>query len=424
MTSLPSAARGPHALIAWLVAALFFFYAFLQRVSPSVMVEELMREFAVGAAVLGHLSAFYFYAYAGLQIPIGVLMDRVGPRRLTTAAAALCALGSLIFALADSVAMASLGRLLVGAGAAFSWVGALTVITQWLPPQRFALMGGLTQAVGMLGAIFGQAPLALAVGSLGWRASVMALAVLAIVFTVALWLVIRDRPHAATSSIGIGEGLRHVAGNKQTWLNALFGLTMTGPMLAFAGLWGVPWLTTVHGMERTTAAATLSLMFVGWAIGSPLLGGLSDHWRRRKPVMVCASALAGLALAAVFYLPGLPLPLMAALIFAHGFGASCMVLAFASAREHNPDGLSSSTYGFINTAVIGSGALFQPLLGLLLDINWDGSLVAGTRVYGEAAYRLAFAVLPAGCMVGSLAALIGRESHARPLGSVLIKGFP
>lgn len=402
-------------MAAWLVAALFFFYAFLQRVSPSVMVEELMRDFAVGAAILGHLSAFYFYAYAGLQIPIGVLLDRVGPRRLTTAAAALCALGSLIFALADSVAMASLGRLLVGAGAAFSWIGALTVITQFLPPQRFALMGGLTQAIGMVGAIFGQAPLAYAVGSIGWRSSVLALAVLALAFALALWLVIRDRPHATTASIGVGEGLRRVAGNPQTWLNAVFGLTMTGPMLAFAGLWGVPWLVTVHGMERPAAAATLSLMFVGWAIGSPLLGGLSDHWKRRKPVMVGASAVAGLALAAVFYLPHLPPAALAALILVHGFGASCMVLAFASAREHNPEGLSSSTYGFINTAVIGSGALFQPLLGLLLDGQWDGALVSGSRVYSASAYALAFSVLPVGCMVGALVALLGRESFARPL---------
>ena len=401
--------------MAWLIAALFFFYAFLQRVSPSVMVEELMRDFAVGAAVLGHLSAFYFYAYAGLQIPVGVLLDRVGPRRLTTAAATLCVLGSLIFALADSVAMASLGRLLIGAGAAFSWIGALTVITQFLPPQRFALMGGLTQAIGMVGAIFGQAPLAHAVGSIGWRSSVLALAVLALAFALALWLVIRDRPSAATTSISVGDGLRRVAGNPQTWLNAVFGLTMTGPMLAFAGLWGVPWLVTVHGMERTTAAATLSLMFVGWAVGSPLLGGLSDHWRRRKPVMVCAAATAGLSLGAVFYLPGLPPAGMATLILIHGFGASCMVLAFASAREHNPEGLSSSTYGFINTAVIGSGALFQPLLGLLLDGQWDGTLVSGSRVYSASAYALAFAVLPAGCMVGSLVALISRESFARPL---------
>lgn len=416
MTSTPtsSAGRG-RALAAWLIAALFFFYAFLQRVSPSVMVEELMRDLAVGAAVLGHLSAFYFYAYAGLQIPIGVLLDRLGPRRLTTAAAALCAVGSLIFAIADSVALASLGRFLIGAGAAFSWIGALTVITQWLPPQRFALMGGLTQAIGMLGAIFGQAPLALAVGSVGWRLSVMALAGLAVAFTLALWLAIRDRPHKATASFGIGEGLRRVAGNPQTWLAALFGMTMTGPMLAFAGLWGVPWLTTVHGMDRASAAATLSLMFVGWAIGAPLLGGLSDRWRRRKPVMAGGSLLAGLALAALLYLPGLSPAAMAALIAAHGFGASCMVLAFVSAREHNPDGLSSSTYGVINTAVIASGALLQPLLGLLLDLNWDGSLAAGTRAYSEAAYGLAFAVLPVGCMVGTLAALLARESYPHPL---------
>ncbi len=402
-------------MAAWSVVALFFFYAFLQRVSPGVMVEELMRDFAVGAALLGNLSAFYFYAYAGLQIPIGVLMDRIGPRRLTTAAAGLCAAGSVLFAIADTVAMASLGRFLVGAGAAFSWIGALTVITQWLPPHRFALMGGLTQAVGMVGAIAGQAPLALAVGAVGWRVSVAALALLALAFVVALWLVVRDRPHAATASIGIGAGMRRVAGNPQTWLNALFGLTMTGPMLAFAGLWGVPWLTTHYGAERAAAAATLSMMFVGWAIGAPLLGALSDRWRRRKPVMAGGATLAAVALAAVFYVPGLSLPTIATLVFVHGFGASCMVLAFACARENNPEGLSSSAYGFVNTAVIGSGALFQPLIGLLLDLCWDGTLVAGARIYDETAYALAFAILPAGCMVGAAAALAGRETHARPV---------
>jgi len=412
----PSSAGRGRALAAWLVAALFFSYAFLQRVSPSVMVEELMRDFAVGAAILGNLSAFYFYAYAGLQIPVGLLMDRVGPRRLTTAAALLCAVGSLVFAVADSTAVASLGRLLIGAGAAFSWVGVLTVITQWFPPHRFALLGGLAQAAGMAGAVLGQAPLAAAVSEVGWRATVLVIGGAAVFFAVALWLVIRDQRHAESSAIGLGEGIRRVAANRQTWLNALFGLTMTGPMLAFAGLWGVPWLTTVHGMERAPAAATLSLMFVGWAFGAPLLGWLSDHWQRRRPVMVAGSALAGVALALALYLPGLPLIAFSALIIIHGFGASCMVLSFAAAREHNPAFLSSSTYGFINTAVIGSGALFQPLVGLLLDLHWDGTLVAGARHYSAGSYALAFAILPAGCMVGALAAFCGRETYAKQVG--------
>lgn len=402
-------------MAAWLVAALFFSYAFLQRVSPSVMVDELMRDFAVGAAILGNLSAFYFYAYAGLQIPVGVLMDRVGPRRLTTTAALLCATGSLVFALADSAATASLGRLLIGAGAAFSWVGVLTVITQWFPPHRFALLGGLAQAAAMGGAILGQAPLAAAVGGFGWRSTLWGLGLLAVFFAVALWLVIRDRAVTAAEPIGMTAGVRRVAGNSQTWLNALFGLTMTGPMLAFAGLWGVPWLTTVQGLERATAAATLSLMFVGWAFGAPLFGWASDYWRRRKPVMVAGATLAAASLALALYVPGLSLIAFSTLIIVHGFGASCMVLAFACAREHNPPALSSSAYGFINTAVVGSGALFQPLLGLLLDLHWDGTLAAGARVYSGTAYALAFAVLPVGCMVGALTALIGRETFARPV---------
>src|SRR3954464_5349888 len=121
---------GCRALAAWVVASLFFLYAFVHRVSPSVMVDELMRDFAVGAAVLGNLSAFYFYTYASLQIPVGVLMDRIGPRRLTAAAAAVCAIGSFVFAMSDGVATASFGRALIGVGAGFSFVGTLTVATQ------------------------------------------------------------------------------------------------------------------------------------------------------------------------------------------------------------------------------------------------------------------------------------------------------
>jgi MFS family permease len=417
--SLDETTRPPPAMArafaAWAVAALFFFYAFVQRVSPSVMVEELMRDFAVGAAVLGNLAAFYFYAYAGLQIPVGVLMDRIGPRRLTTAAAILCGAGSVVFAVADGVGIASLGRFLIGAGAAFSWVGALTIITQGFPPRRFALLGGLTQAAGMAGAVFGQAPVAAGVEAVGWQPTVAAIGALGLVLALALWLIVRDRPHHATAAIGVGEGVRRVAGNPQTWINALFGLTMTGPMLAFAGLWGVPWLTTIHRFERPAAAATLSFMFIGWAFGAPLLGWLSDRVARRKPIMIGGAVLAGVSLAVLLYLPSLTPAAMSTLLFAHGVGASCMVLAFACAREHNPAGLSASAYGFINTAVVGSGALFQPFLGVLLDLQWDGALAAGARLYSEQAYGYAFAVLPLGCMVGVLAAVAGRETYARPV---------
>ena len=170
MTSSPSpspiASRSPGAAAAWLIwlmAALFYCYGFFQRVAPSVMVSELMRDFAVGGAVMGTLSAFYFYAYAGLQVPIGVMIDRFGPKRMLIAAGVLCAAGSVSFALAPGIGPAYVGRALIGAGAGCTWVSALKLAGNWFPAARFGMLTGMTLAFGMAGAVGGQAPLALAV---------------------------------------------------------------------------------------------------------------------------------------------------------------------------------------------------------------------------------------------------------------------
>ena len=143
------------AWFAWTAAAVFFFYAFVLRVSPGVMVGELMAEFQVGGAVFGTLSSLYFYTYAPLQLPAGMLMDRYGARRLITAAVALAALGAAFFAVAPTLETAYLARLLIGFGSGFSFVGALTVSTQLFPPARFAMMAGLLQGAPQLWAVAG-----------------------------------------------------------------------------------------------------------------------------------------------------------------------------------------------------------------------------------------------------------------------------
>ena len=178
--------------IVWSVGALFFCYAFFQRVAPSVMVADIMRDFAVTGAVLGNLSAFYFYAYAGLQIPVGVTIDRYGPRRVLTAAALLCGAGSLMFGLAPTIAIAYAGRLMVGAGAGFALIGTLKLCAIWFPPERFALVTGLTTMLGAFGAINGQAPLAAAISAYGWRATLVAAAALAVIIAGLVWTLARD----------------------------------------------------------------------------------------------------------------------------------------------------------------------------------------------------------------------------------------
>lgn len=403
---------------AWLLGCLFFFYAFGLRVSPSVMVDELMRDFAVSALVLGNLSAFYFYAYASIQIPVGLLMDRLGPRRLMSGAALLCALGTALFAISPTISHAYAGRLLIGLGCAFSWVGVLTIIAQWLPARHFAVFTGGGQFAGTAGALAGQAPLGYAVESIGWRSSMLWIAALGAMLGILMWLVVRDRPSTSRSEYSLWDGLRAATSNPQTWIIALVGMSLTGSVLAFAGLWGVPWMRAVHGLDRQQAAQLLSMVFIGWLVGAPLVGWLSDRLQRRRILLSVGSAVSALSITIVLFWHAASPGMLAILLFINGMSGSTMILTFAAGREHNPDYASGAALGLVNTFVVASGALFQPLIGWLLDLRWDGVVEAGIRMYSVTTYNGAMLVVPAGALVGFLLTLVMRDplvaSNARP----------
>ncbi len=401
-------------LLAWATGATFFFYAWVLRVAPSVMVEELMRDFAVGAGVLGHLSAAYFYGYAGMQIPVGLLLDRFGPRRLMTVAALVCAGGCVLFATGGSFATVITGRFLIGASAAFSLVGAMAVAGHWFPANRFAIFSGLAMAMGMAGGVLGQAPLRLAIEASDWRTTTLLLAAGGVAIAVAAWATVRDKWHGsggmAVALSGLGKVMRH----RQTLLIALTGLGTSAPLLAFAGLWGVPFLETAYGMSRTSAAGVTSAFFAGWGVGAPLFGWLSDRIGRRRDPLLFALALKTVALAALIYVPGLPLVALVALSFLVGLFGSAQILCFALVKENHTPALSGTAIGFLNAVVTGAGALFQPLVGILLDLAWTGEIASGARVYQAEAYRIALASLIACCVGGFLCLLAVRETYCRP----------
>ena len=403
-------------LLGWLTGALFFLYAWVLRVAPSVMVEELMRDFSVGAAVLGHMSAAYFYGYAGMQVPVGVLLDRFGPRRLITISTLLCAAGCVLFATAGSLTTATIGRLLIGGSAAFSLVGAMAVAGQWFSPERFAMLSGLAMAAGMAGGVLGQAPLRVAIEASDWRTSMLLLASGGLALSLMAWACVRDRWRGRGGMGAVLRGLGTVARHPQTWLVALAGLGTSSPLLGFAGLWGVPFLETAHGMARTFAATLTSLLFVGFGVGAPLLGWLSDRIGRRKLPLVAGLALETVALAALVYLPDLSVAIVAVLCFLIGFFGSAQIICFALVKENHPVSLSGTAIGFVNSMITGAGALFQPLVGLLLDLAWTGSFAQGTRVYDSATYRFALASLLACCLAGLLCLLAVRETFCRTVG--------
>jgi len=406
------------ALAAITAGALFFALAFVQRVAPSVMTVELMRDFAVGGAALGTLSGWYFYAYAGIQLPVGVLNDRFGPRKLMSAALVVCALGSVGFALSDSLFAASLFRALIGASVAFAFVGTLTIANYWFAPARFAMLAGVVQTAGMCGAMLGQAPLRHAVESFGWRAAVLVMGAAALLLALVVFYAVPRRPRDAQSGAQPGRllaGVAAVAANPQSWACAGIGFGMTAIMLAFAGLWAVPWLRDAYFYSAPAAAAIASLLFFGWALGAPVMGWLSDHSGRRKPVLL-AGILCNTLIFSVLLFSGWRAPAaLSALFFLLGISGSMMTVAFGSMREVNSPTHASTAMGLLNMFVVGSGAVMQPAVGWLLDANWDGRMLDGARVYAAVDYTAAFSVLLLSNMLALVCVLLLRETHCKPL---------
>ena len=427
-----SASRYPPASVAWSIWALgaaLYLGGFFQRVAPAVMTQELMAEFSISASGLGNLSAFYLYGYVAMQIPTGLMVDRFGARRVLTAGAAIAALGSLIFAVAPNLALAKLGRLLIGGSVGVAWVGTLKLAAHWLPARQFALASGLALAAGMAGAVGAGVPLRWGVSALGWRPVMLAVAAgIALVF-VAIWLVVRDDPaeRGYASFFGnarteggrresVWRGLREVLGYKNSWMLFLAPQGVTGATISFGGLWGVPFLVSVYGFSQAHAALYCSMLMVAWAIGGPVFGALSDRIGERKPLYITCLLCALIMWSIIVLQPRLGPTVMLVLLVAAGVFAGVMVTGFAFAKESVPGRFAGTAGGVANMGSMTGPMLLQPAIGVLLDLNWSGAVSeSGARIYDAAAYRVAFGLLLVWLAVSLVATLFTRETHCRQM---------
>jgi MFS family permease len=422
----------PPAFLAWTIwslGAALYFIGFYQRVAPAVLANELTTVFGLTAAGLGHLSAFYFYSYVAMQIPTGILADRLGPRKLLTAGAVIAALGTAVFAMAQSAFMANMGRMLIGASVGVAFVSMLKLASVWMPPRRFALTSGMALAVGVLGAVFAGAPLAAASEAFGWRAVMGATAAATLFLAAAVWIVVRDQPHergfashAHASSAGtvvrshVMDDLRQIVGSRNVVLLFFAAGAASAMVLTFAGLWGVPFLTTHYGLSRTAAAAQCSAMMIAWAIGSIAYSAVSDRIGRRKLPFIAGLGLAMTLWAVLIYGPRWPLPVLAALMVSIGFFGGCFIVTFAFSKESGPAHLAGTVSGIANMGVIQGPMLMQPLVGVMLDASWSGAMQNGVRIFELSAYQRAFSMV---LILGAISLLLlafTRETHCKQQG--------
>ena len=401
-----------YAWLVWTLAAISFGYAFFHRVAPSVMVSELMAEFAIGGAMLGTLSALYFYPYVLLQIPLGALLETVGTRILLTCALVLAAVGSVLFGLAAQIELAYLGRFFIGVGCSVGFLGSLALAKRWFPSHQFGFLAGLSMFTAMISGMIAQAPLAYFVGEFGWRSSLFLLGGLGFGLAVLVFGLVRnvpdDQPQISDTEfdrVAFFLSLRRAASHREVWKISFVALTLSGPMLTLGGLWGTPYLIAAYDLARPHAAFLMSLLLFGWAVGAPAAGWLSDKLGRRKPILIVGSLIICLMLFLLIFIPYLPLPAAVTIVIIIGFSGGSMATCFALVCDVLPKRIVGAATGIVNALTVASGAVLQPVVGLLLDVQAAGN----TAPYTDAAFRLAFCAILITSFAGLLVAFRLRE---------------
>ena len=382
------------------IALASYVLSFFHRTAPAAIAGELTRAFAIGGAVLGTLAATYFYVYTILQVPVGVLADTLGPRRILAVGSLVAGIGSLLFGLAPAWEAAAVGRTLVGVGVSVAFIAILKICAVWFPADRFATVVGITMFVGNLGAVVAGAPLAWLVAQASWRTVFVALGVLSLLFALGAWWRIRDRPEqmgfthvrgiAPAAPIRWTHALRAVVANPTTWPCFLVNAGIGGSYLAFAGLWAVPFLEQAYAMSRVGAAEHASALLLGVAFGSLGIGALSDRLRNRRALMRGYTLLFALS-----WLPWLlhaqwPFAATLAWFALMGVLIPGFTLTWTIAKEANRPEHSGIATAIVNMGIFLGAGILQPLVGWVLDraddplVAWRNgiALLAGAAAFG------------------------------------------
>lgn len=407
---------------AWFIiccAGTFYSYQFIVRVFPNVMRNEILTAFKIDAHIFGDIISLYDWAYAMMQIPIGLLLDRFGPRVLMTVAALCCALGCLVFAFTTNVYVASFARFLMGMGSACGFIGTIKLGTLWFPPHRLGQVIALTIVMGTLGATMGGTPLSILIDWVSWSVSLIILGALGVGLSILIYFFVMNTPtgqeipeHFRENDSNILKSLKRVLLSSQAWYMSLFSMLMYVPLTVWGVAWGVGFIQKCISLPEKSAAAIIGIMFIGAAIGSPFFIALSDYFSSRRLPMIIGCLVALTSHVFLLYMPTLDAFWFTVLFFLIGFSYTSKSLSFAGICEIMPKSISGVSLGFMNMIVMLNGAVLHPTIGKLLVHFWDRSINSdGSPLYSAYTYRISLSVVPI-CLIVSLIILIFiKETH-------------
>lgn len=397
-----------HPWVIWSVVVLFYFYQYFIRICPSVFIEDLIHDFHLDATGVGNLSAFYFYIYAILQIPVGILLDKLGSKWLLSSAAFVCALGTLLFGLSSSFILADLGRLLQGAGSAFAFIGMIYVSAHYFPASYLGLLICLGDSLGKLGAVVGSGPFSNLLNHMHWKNALILIGVVGVFLAFIIYFFIKEPRQECALPVSLKEQIKTLVLEKQMWLTVLVSSLLVVVTTSFAGLWGAPFLHTAYNMSKEMATYAISMFFLGAIIGAPLTGYISDLLQKRAPFLLFSGVVSSLCIYLLIYRTSMHFPAVYSLLFILGMLASIQNLTYCIAIEQNPPSFKGAATGYVNLFVFLTGAMTQPLMGFLIEKH-STMIFKSSYVYNLQDYQYAFRFLPIAFLLAAFFSLFLKD---------------
>ncbi|MFC4076394.1 MFS transporter [Salinithrix halophila] len=416
--------------IRWTIFTLLtlsFILGFFHRFAPGAFAEAVRGEFHISAAALGTLASMHFYTYTVMQIPSGILIDRFGARLNVSIGAVIAGLGSIVFGLAPTFAVASLGPFIVGLGVSTIFVGIMKSNSLWFRENQYGWISGITMLLGNVGSVLAAGPLAVLLQWFSWRSIFVVAGILSVVLSLLTYWLVRDTPQEAGFQPGKGylpsqgpvspnhwlQDLKTVLSNKTIGFTLWAGVGTNATFYAFAGLWGIPVLRDGFHLSNNEASLYTTVALAAYGAASLAIGWFSDKIGLRKPLIILGNALSSvgwLGLALLPWNPGWSAWLLYLLV---GIAASQIVVTFAVVKEVVPSSICGMALAFLNAGIFLGVALLQSCFGWIMDLSWSGAMANGAPQYTFPDYIGGLLLFAAVSMVGLVSSFFVTETYCQ-----------
>lgn len=383
----------------WMLASVFYLYEFFLQVFMSTVSNQVIQDLHLDASSYSIIAAAYFLPYSLMQIPVGILVDRFGARSLLTISVLSCALGVFGFSITHHFGTAFIGRAFMGLGASSAYVSLLVLALNWFPKRHFGLMVGIANLLGAMGPFLAGGPLSyiLSLFNNNWRLILMTIGGFGLLLSIMIGVFVRNSPSRKKTEIihldpylaPLIDRLKSLIQNKQAWRIALFSAFVYVSLPLLGAYWGTSYLQA-KGLSRTVAASLSSILWIGYAVGAPLSGKISDSIKRRKLPLIFSSLIGMIASSLIVYLPTNEILTFAFLFFCIGLASSGCSPAFAAMSENVQENLQATSIGFNNSAITLSAAILPPIVSLLIE--WG--VPEGVHNYSVANFQQGLFLMP------------------------------